>query len=102
MICDVIINQRDNKYLARVKEWPEIWADEKTRDQAIQNVQTQLFEYLTQQQVEIVQIEVPLSPKTGNPWLEKFGWFKDDPTFDDLQAEIRAYRREIDKEVRLG
>jgi len=98
MICDVIINQRDNKYFARVKEWPEIWADENTRDQAIQNVQTQLFEYLTRQQVEVVQIEVPAK----NPWLEKFGWFKDDPTFDDLQAEITAYRREIDKEVGLG
>jgi len=36
---------------------------------------------------------------TGNPWLDKFGWFKDDPTFDDLQLEIAAYRRELDKEM---
>jgi len=37
--------------------------------------------------------------RTGNPWLDKFGWFKDDPTFDDLQLEIAAYRRELDKEM---
>ncbi|NET67312.1 MAG: hypothetical protein F6K63_24175 [Moorea sp. SIO1G6] len=30
---------------------------------------------------------------------DKFGWFKDDPTFDDLQAEIAAYRQEIDQEI---
>jgi hypothetical protein len=36
---------------------------------------------------------------TGNPWLDKFGWFKDDPTFDDLQLDIAAYRRELDKEM---
>jgi hypothetical protein len=43
-----------------------------------------------------------LPTKTGNLWLDKFGWFKDDPTFDDLQAEIAAYRREIDKEIGLN
>ncbi len=36
---------------------------------------------------------------TGNPWLDKFGLFKDDPTFDDLQLQIAAYRRELDKEM---
>ena len=35
--------------------------------------------------------------KTNNPWLDKFGWFKNDPTFDDLQREIAAYRQEIDR-----
>jgi ATP-dependent DNA helicase RecG len=40
--------------------------------------------------------------KTGNPWLDKFGWFKEDPTFDDLQDEIASYRREIDQEMEEG
>ncbi|WP_293037014.1 hypothetical protein [Moorena sp. SIO1F2] len=30
---------------------------------------------------------------------DKFGSFKDDPTFDNLQAEIAAYRQEIDQEM---
>jgi hypothetical protein len=40
---------------------------------------------------------VPLPDETGNPWLDKFGWFKDDPTFDDLQAEMAAYRQEANQ-----
>jgi hypothetical protein len=72
MIYDVILSKKDNQYFARVKEWPEIMAYDKMRE------------------------------KVNNPWLDKFGWFKDDPTFDDLQTEIAAYRREIDKEMALG
>ncbi len=72
------------------------------RNEAIRLVQTKLLKFLTQQQVEVVQIEVPLPTQTNNPWRDKFGWFKDDPTFDDLQTEIAAHRREIDKEMGLG
>ena len=96
MMYDVILSRQKNQYLARVKEWPEIMAYDYKRDKAIRQVQTQLFDFLTQQQVEVVQIEVPLTIKTNNPWLDKFGWFKEDPTFDDLQSEIAAYRQEID------
>ncbi|MCP4351111.1 MAG: hypothetical protein GY795_37070 [Desulfobacterales bacterium] len=46
---------------------------------------------------EMIQIEIPLPAETGNPWLDKFGWFRDDPSFDDLQSEIAAYRKEIDQ-----
>ena len=96
MTCDVILTQKGNKFVARVKEWPEVIAEEKTRDAVIQKIKKRLLEYLTKQ-VEVIKIEVPLPEETGNPWLDKFGWFKDDPTFDDLQAEITAYRREIDQ-----
>ena len=36
---------------------------------------------------EVIQVEIPLPTNTGNPWLDKFGLSKDDPAFDDLQAE---------------
>ena len=71
-------------------------AEENTREAVIHKVKTKLIEYLTNQ-VEVIKIEVPLPDETGNPWLNKFGWFKDDPTFDDLQTEIAAYRKEIDQ-----
>ncbi len=98
MICDVILTREDNKYIARVKEWPEIIAKENTRDDAISQVKTRLLEYLTKQ-VEIIPIEIPFPDKTGNPWIDKFGCFKDDDTFDDFQAEIEAYRRLADEEL---
>ena len=34
--------------------------------------------------------------KSGNPWLEGAGMFRDDPLFDDWQRAIAEYRREVD------
>ncbi len=96
MIYDVILSKEDDKYVARAKEWPEVMVVEGSRDEAIDQLKSQLLDYLTNQ-VEVVQVELSLPTLTGNPWLDKFGWFKDDPTFDDLQAKISAYRQEIDQ-----
>jgi len=99
MICDVVISRKNNKYIARVKDYPEIVVEEISRDSALTQVRSKLIDYLTNK-VELVQIEVPIPTRTGNPWLDKFGWFKNDPTFEDLQSEISAYRKEIDREMR--
>ena len=34
-----------------------------------------------------------------NPWIQNAGIFKDDPHFDDMLADIEAYRRELDAEM---
>ena len=73
MMYDVILSKNENKYLARVREWPEIMASANKRDEVIQQVQTKLFDFLSQQQVEVVQVEVPLTTLSNNPWLDKFG-----------------------------
>lgn len=96
MIYDVILSKSHDKFIARAKEWPEVMVEEDTREKAIDRIKTHLTDYLTNQ-IEVIQVELPLATKTGNPWLDKFGWFKDDSTFDDLQAEIAAYRQEIDQ-----
>ena len=98
MIYDVILSRENDKYIARAKEWPEVTVVEKSRDAAIDRLKSQLLDYLTNQ-IEVVRVDIPLSTQTDNPWLDKFGWFKDDPTFDDLQAEIAAYRQELDREM---
>lgn len=98
MIYDVILSREDDKYIARAKEWPEVTVSENSRDAAISRLKSQLLDYLTNQ-IEVVKVEIPLPTQTGNPWLDKFGWFKDDPTFDDLQAEIAAYRQDIDGQM---
>jgi len=99
MLCDVILSKENNKYIARVKEWPEVVVEEKSRDQAIIKIKSKLIDYLTKK-VELIQIDILFRRKTENPWLEKFGWFKDDTTFDDLQSEIEVYRKEIDHAMR--
>ena len=93
MMCDVIVSKENNKYIARAKDWPTIVAENEDRNRALEQVKNELINFLTNQ--EIVQIEVPLPSATGNPWLDKLGWFKDDPTFDTIQDEIAAYRQEI-------
>lgn len=98
MICDVILSKENNEYIARVKDWPEIMVKDSSRDKAITSVKSKLIDYLNNK-VELIQIEVPSPVETSNPWLDKFGWFKDDPTFDDLEAEIASYRQEIDREM---
>lgn len=96
MLYDVIVSRRKNKYIARVKNWPEVMAERTSREAAIDEVKAKLLDYLSDQ-IEVVQVEIPVQAKTGNPWLDTFGWFKDDPTFEDLQAKIAAYRQEIDQ-----
>ena len=98
MIYDVILSRENDKYIARAKEWPEVMVIENSRDAAIAQLKSQLLDYLTNK-VEVIQVDIRLPMQTGNPWLDKFGWFKDDPTFDDLQDEIAAYRQEIDQKM---
>jgi len=98
MLYDIILTKSDNKFVARAKEWPEVVVEEATRAEAIDQIKLQLTDYLANQ-IEVVQVEIPLPVQMRNPWLENFGWFKDDPTFDDLQAEIAVYRAEIDKKM---
>lgn len=97
MVYDVILTKTNNRYIAKSQKWPEVYVEENSRSEALRQIKTRLLDYLTNQ-VEIVQIEIPFPTNTGNPWIDNFGVFKDDPTFDDLQAEIAAYRQEIDRE----
>ncbi len=71
--------------------------EEQTREAAIDQIKEQLVEYLAHE-VEVVQIDIELPAKAGNPWLDNFGRFKADPTFDELQAEISAYRQTLDED----
>ncbi|MCB9076337.1 MAG: hypothetical protein H6631_01995 [Anaerolineaceae bacterium] len=97
MTYNVILSKKDNSFIARVKEWPDVVVEKPTREEAVEQVKARLVEYLTQQ-VEIIPIDIDLPVDNGNPWLKNFGRFASDPTFDDLQAEIAAYRQAIDKE----
>ena len=98
MLYDIILSRKDDKYIARAREWPEVAVTEKSRAAAIDQLKIQLLDYLTNR-VEVVQVDIQLPTQPSNPWLDKFGWFQDDPTFEDLQAEIAIYRQTIDQEM---
>ena len=86
----------DKGYVASVLGIPDCVAEGRTKEEAIANAKAALAERLTQSEVVTVEVEVPGIERSGNPWLNNFGRFKDDPTFDDFLAEMEAYRREVD------
>ena len=47
---------------------------------------------------EIVPMEIGTTDST-HPWLRLAGKYKDDPQFDQVLANIEAYRRELDAET---
>jgi len=47
---------------------------------------------------EIVKMEIEL-PKPEHPWKKFAGMFKEDPDFDDVLADIEAFRRDRDAEM---
>jgi predicted RNase H-like HicB family nuclease len=95
MTYDVILRKKDDRYIARVRDWPELIVEEDTREAAIIQMKTELVEYLNQPP-EIVQID--LEPEASvNPWLKFAGMWANDSTWDDFLAEVDTYRREIDE-----
>jgi hypothetical protein len=44
-------------------------------------------------------LDAEKAPDSKHPWMKFAGIFKDDPTFDEVQAYIEQYRRELDAEI---
>jgi predicted RNase H-like HicB family nuclease len=96
MTYDVILRKKQNKYVARVREWPEVVIEENSREEAIRHIKDQLATYL-RQPPEVIQIDLEAVVPSDHPWLPFAGMWADDPTWDDFMAEIEAYRQEIDE-----
>ena len=95
MLYDVILTKQNDTFMASVKEWPDVRVKANSRERAIQQITAELREYLTRR-VEVIQVDIPLPEPLENPWLDTFGRFQDDPTFEEMQAEIASYRQELD------
>ena len=96
MTYDVILRKQQNKYIARVRDWPEVVIEEETREAALMQIKQHLTTYLSQPP-EIIQIELEPVVTVEHPWLQFAGMWADDPTWDDFVTEVAAYRREMDK-----
>jgi predicted RNase H-like HicB family nuclease len=95
MTYDVILRKKQNKYIARVREWPEVVIEEETREAALVQIKQQLMAYLSQAP-EVIPIELEASTSAEHPWLQFAGIWADDPTWDDFVAEVAAHRQEMD------
>jgi predicted RNase H-like HicB family nuclease len=92
----ILIEAKEGGYKATVWGLPDCQVFATTKEEAINN----LYEVVNTrlQNVEIVNQEIAL-PKTEHPWMKLAGKYKDDPQFDDMLADIEAYRRELDAEM---
>lgn len=66
-----------------------------TSEEAISKVRAELNKEI-QAGKRLVLVDV--GAKEENPWLAMAGWLKDDPLFDEWQAEIKENRRKRDIE----
>jgi predicted RNase H-like HicB family nuclease len=96
MTYDVILRKKQNKYIARVRDWPEVVIEEETREAALTQIKQHLTTYLSQPP-EVIQIELEPVVTAEHPWLQFAGMWADDPMWDDFVTEVAAYRQEMDK-----
>ena len=95
MTYDVLLTQQDDKFVARVCQWPAIVAESDTESEALRKVQTHLQSLLAEGR--IVQLELDTQPEE-HPWQQFAGMFANDPDWEAFQASIREYREDIDRD----
>jgi predicted RNase H-like HicB family nuclease len=94
----VFLKQRDEQYWAVVPLLPSCSAQGRTREEVLQNVRMAIAETLVNMEITTVEVNGSNPPATYNPWLETAGMFQNDPLFDDMLAEVAAYRRALDEQ----
>lgn len=92
MTYDVLLTKKDEKFIARVREWPEIVVEGETEEESPVKAQADLKSLLVGGR--IVQLDLEVKPDE-HPWLKFAGMFAGDPDWDNFQAAIQRYREEI-------
>ena len=94
----VFLKQRNGEYWAVVPLLPSCTAQGRNREEVLHNVRVAIEEALADMEITTVEVSIPSRPVTSNPWLETAGMFQDDPLFDEMLAEVVAYRRALDEQ----
>ncbi len=80
-------------YQAMVLGHPAVRGCGPTREAAIRQAQAALRQAMGNGEIVSVTVDVP----EPNPWLEDAGIWKEDPQWDEYQAALEEYRREVDE-----
>lgn len=83
-----------NGYVAKTGEPLSLSAEAATRDEAVRNLR-QLIAERVANGAEFTEVTVP-GAKSGNPWVEFAGMFKDDPYFEEVIEIMAENRRKLD------
>ncbi|MBF0227183.1 MAG: hypothetical protein HQK76_17190 [Desulfobacterales bacterium] len=93
MICDVLLTQKDKKFIARVCQYPEIVAEDYTEEGVLVAARSKLKRFLSGGKIVKIDIE---SESYEHPWLKYAGMFADDSDWEQFQESLKQYRKEID------
>jgi len=92
----VLLERREGGYRASVPAVPECVVEGRTREETLNKVQQSIVERLARIEITTVEIETPIN---FDPWEPFIGMWATDPTWNEFQAEIEAYRRQVDEEA---
>lgn len=90
----LVKQQTDNSFLATALGMPECRVEAQTKEQAVVLAKEAIEDLLGQGEIVLVNIDTINS----NPWLKMHGQLKDEPMFDDVIGEIKAYRGSVDEQ----
>lgn len=92
----VLLENRGTDYVAHVPALPGCEVHAGTEQEALEKARQAITARLEKVKVVPLEVETPVHGM-DHPWLRDAGIFKDDPTWDEFQAAIAEYRREIDE-----
>ena len=99
----VIQKLKGTGFRAKTVSNPLMSAEGPTRDIALASLRGQLIEQFEGEEVVSLDIPVPADRAAGawesNPWSKCAGAFKDDPMFDQVLENMKAYRKIRDQEL---
>lgn len=97
MQYQVFVQSRpDNKFIASIIGIPNCMVEGDTKEEAIALIKDALEQQLENGEVITIDIDTERSKAKIDPWIKHMGIFAEDETFDDFQAEMAAYRQQVD------
>jgi predicted RNase H-like HicB family nuclease len=93
MTYDVLVTKHNEKFMARVRAWPEVVVEGDTEEEVLRKAQADLKALLMTGR--IIQLELAVKPDE-HPWQAFAGMFADDPDWEAFQAAIQRYREALD------
>ncbi len=96
MICDVLLTQKDRKFIARVCQYPEIVAEDDTEEGVLAMARIGLKKLLFGGRI------VKIDTESEHPWLKHAGMFADDSDWEAFQESVRQYRKETDSDTGIA
>jgi len=94
MTFDILLTQRNNKFFAHVRQWPEIIGEGETEEKALASARDDLKALLTAGR--IVQLDLDVEPDQ-HPWQQFAGMFAQDTDWGAFQSSMQQYREEVDQ-----